>query len=187
LTKVVSAKISVNDYGSVDIDKNTYTPKSSTGMDITETNHVTYNSNLTRNIRIGKYITYSNPSTNVSILHPVNWLWIPLDNETFKFDIPPVAVQDDIPGRIILHSEATGNTKNSTLLLNETTNKLIKFNKDTYESYGLHAIKPITLNGLPAKMISYSYPHSKFGDFTGMDVVAISGEREYLISYVATT
>ena len=137
-------------------------------------------------IRIGKYITYNNPSLNLSIMYPVNWLMVPLENETFRFDIPPVTVYDNVTGGVYIHSESVDNSKNTSLslLLSNITKGMIKYNRDHSENFQLHSVKPIFLkNGLPANMIEYSYKDPKLGKSSEISIVAVSPEREYRISY----
>ncbi|MDP9289365.1 MAG: hypothetical protein M3P08_14380 [Thermoproteota archaeon] len=128
----------------------------------------------------GSLLTYQNKATlGVAMQYPFNWQRIEADGKAVIFLAP--SRKDGFAEKLTL---AVFNI-NSSVSPGQLSSAAINNYAEQYRDFFIIELKPITFQGDPAYVLSYTHTHPVGGKIVAMDIGIKHNSKAYVISYSA--
>ena len=139
------------------------------------------NSAINDTTRNNSFLTYENNSTlGIKIQYPSRWERLEYDDEGVLFLYPSESNSDKF-----LESFSIKVTPSNNMSLSELAKESIDNYGQQFIHFQLIGSKAITINGIPAYLLKYTFTDKLFGKGMGVDIGTTTGNKAYVLTYFA--
>ncbi len=139
------------------------------------------NSAINDTTRNNSFLTYENNSTlGIKIQYPSGWERLEYDDEGVLFLSPSESNSDKF-----LESFSIKVTPSNNMSLSELAKESIDNYGQQFIHFQLIGSKAITINGIPAYLLKYTFTDKLFGKGMGVDIGTTTRNKAYVLTYFA--